>query len=94
VGFNIKKAFNWNIDGKLTLEILGVLLVNEIGKVTTVIEDHVQGLSIRESSESLLNAPVVLFLGLALPCEDRDTSRSNAVVIASQYIRKKKITEY
>lgn len=56
-------------------EELGVLGVNQVGEVTTIIEDHVQG-SISEV-DGLLNAPDVLLLSLSLPGIDGDTSGSN-----------------
>ena len=62
-----------------TLEVLGVLFVDESGQVTTVIQNHVEGLSAGESSQGLLDTPVVLLLGLALPCEDRNAGGGNAV---------------
>lgn len=57
----------------LTVEELGVLLVNQRGEVTTVIEDHVKSLASRESLKGLVDTPEVLLLGLTLPGEDRDT---------------------
>lgn len=57
-----------------TLEVLGVLLVDEGGKVTSVVENHVEGLAVGKSSNGLLDTPVVLLLGLALPGEDGHTS--------------------
>lgn len=51
------------------LELLGVLLVNEGGQVTTVVEDEVELLAILEGGELLVQAPVVLLLGLTLPGE-------------------------
>lgn len=62
-----------------TLKILRVLLVNESGQVTTVVQDHVEGLAAGESSKGLLNAPVVLLLSLTLPGEDGDASGGNAI---------------
>lgn len=62
----------------LTLEILWVLFVDEVGQVTTVVEDHVKRFSTREGSEGLLNAPGVFLFSLALPREDGDTSRGDA----------------
>ena len=59
------------------LEVLGVLFVNHRSEITTVVEDHVERLSVGEGSQSLLNAPGVLFLGLALPGKDGDTSRGD-----------------
>jgi CheY-like chemotaxis protein len=46
--------------------------VNEVGEITTVVEDHVQGLAILED-EGLLNAPNILLLSLTLPGIDGDT---------------------
>ena len=51
--------------------------MNKVGQVSTVIEDHVQGLSTGERSERLLDAPGVLLLGLALPGKDGDTGRGD-----------------
>jgi hypothetical protein len=59
------------------LEHLGVLLVDERSEVTAVVEDQVQRLAVLEGSKLLLEAPLVLLLGLALPCEDGDTSGGN-----------------
>ena len=55
--------------------------MNEVGKVTTIIKDHVKALAIGESSEGLFNTPGVFLFGLTLPRKDRDASRSNAVNI-------------
>ena len=49
------------------------------GQVASVIRNHVKGLPVREGSKSLFNAPVVFLLSLALPREDRDASRGNAI---------------
>jgi hypothetical protein len=64
-------------DTEAVLEHLRVLLVNKGGQVTTVVEDEVELLVVLEGSELLLEAPVVLLLGLALPGEDRNTSSGN-----------------
>ena len=56
-----------------TLEVLRILLVDEVGEITTIIEDHVQSLAIWESCEGLLDAPYVFLFRLALPCKDRNT---------------------
>ena len=48
------------------LDVLGELLVDKVGEVTSIVEDHVQGLAIGED-EGLLNAPDVLLIGLSLP---------------------------
>ena len=62
-----------------TRKVLRVLFVNEGSEVTAVVENHVQGLTARERGESLLNAPVVLFLSLTLPSEDGDASCGDAM---------------
>ena len=61
----------------LTLEVLRVLLVDQAGQVTSIIEDHVQGLSALERSEGLVDAPEVLLLGLTLPREHGNTGRGD-----------------
>ena len=74
-------------DTVAVLEHLRVLLVDESSKVTTVVEDQVQGLVILESNKLLLEAPLVLLLGLALPGEDGDTGRgdgSSGVVLGGE----------
>jgi hypothetical protein len=55
------------------LELLRELVVDKCGKISTVVEDQVEGLSGGERLELLLEAPVVLLLGLALPGEDGHT---------------------
>ena len=55
------------------LQHLGVFLVNESGKVSTIVEDQVQALAILEGNKLLFQAPFVFLLGLSLPGEDRDT---------------------
>jgi len=59
------------------LEQLRVLLVDERGKVTTIVEDEVQLAVVLEGLELLLNAPEVLLVGLALPGEDGHAGRSD-----------------
>jgi hypothetical protein len=63
-----------------TREVLGVLLVDNVGEIASIVEDHVQGLAAGEAGNGLLNTPGVLLLSLALPCEDGDTSRSDAEI--------------
>ena len=58
-------------------EHLGVLAVDEVGEITAIVEDEVQLLVVLEGNKLLLQAPVVLLLGLALPREDRSSSSSN-----------------
>lgn len=60
-----------------TSEKLGVLLVDEGSEVSSVVEDHVEGGSSSESADGLLNAPLVLLLGLSLPGVDGDTGGSD-----------------
>ena len=59
------------------VELLGELGVDKTGQVTTVIEDEVELLAILEGLKLLLQAPVVLLLGLTLPGENRHTGSSN-----------------
>tara|TARA_R110002003_G_scaffold28_16_gene1661 strand:- start:18704 stop:19177 length:474 start_codon:yes stop_codon:yes gene_type:complete len=59
------------------LEHLGVLLVDEGSQVTAIVENQVQALAVLEGGELLLEAPLVLLLGLALPGEDGDAGSSN-----------------
>ena len=60
------------------VELLGELGVDEAGQVTTVVEDEVELLAILEGLELLLQAPVVLLLGLTLPGEDGNTGSGNS----------------
>ena len=59
-----------------TLNILGEFLMDKVGKVTAIIQDHVQGLSIGEH-KGLLDTPHVLLVGLSLPGIDWDASDGN-----------------
>jgi len=73
------------------LEVLRELLVDHRGEIATVVEDHVEGLAIGESSKSLFDTPEVLFLGLALPSVDRDASssdRSSGMVLGGEDVLK------
>jgi hypothetical protein len=60
-----------------TLEVLGVLVVDKGCKVPAVVKNQVERLVVVECSDSLVNAPEVLLLSLALPGEDWDASGSN-----------------
>ena len=60
-------------DTVAVLEHLRVLLVDKGGEVTTIVEDQVEGLVVLEGNKLLLEAPLVLLLGLALPGKDGDT---------------------
>jgi hypothetical protein len=64
--------------GIKTFEVLGELLVDEISQVTAVVEDHVQGFAASETSNCLLDTPVIFLFGLALPGENGHTSRGDA----------------
>ena len=59
-----------------SLQVLWVLLVDEVGQVTAIVQDHVEGLAILED-ERLLDAPQVLLLCLALPREHRNAGLSD-----------------
>ena len=61
--------------GSAPVEELGVLLVDDDGEVAAVVEDHVRALAALERLELLLDALVVLGLGLALPREDGHAGR-------------------
>ena len=52
---------------------LRVLVEDDVGEVTAVVEDHVERLALLSEEECLLNAPLVLLLGHALPGIHRDT---------------------
>lgn len=52
--------------------------MNHVGEITSVVEDHVEGLASGEGSQGLLNTPEVFLLGLALPGKDGDTGRGDA----------------
>lgn len=65
-------------DTVAVLEHLGVLVVDEGGQVTTIVENEVQLLAILEGNQLLLQTPVVLLLGLALPGKDGNTGSGNS----------------
>ena len=54
-------------------EVLGVLVVDHGGQVSSVVQDQVERLVVGEGSEGLLNAPEVLLLSLTLPGKNGDT---------------------
>jgi hypothetical protein len=56
--------------------------VDHGGKVTSIVEDHVGLATVGEGSQALLNAPEVLLLGLALPCEDGDAAVFNVSFVS------------
>jgi hypothetical protein len=51
--------------------------VDEGSQVTAIVENQVQALAVLEGGELLLEAPLVLLLGLALPGEDGDAGSRN-----------------
>merc|ERR1719500_1280867 len=55
-----------------SLDVLGELLMDKVGEISSVVEDHVQWLAIGED-EGLLDAPDVLLVGLPLPGVDGHT---------------------
>ena len=59
------------------VEEFRVFFVNVGGKVTAVVEDHVQRLATGETLDGLVNTPDVLLLGLALPGEDGNASNGD-----------------
>jgi hypothetical protein len=63
----------------ITFQVLGVFFMNDVGKVTAIVENHVEGLATRECSKGLLNAPGIFLLGFTFPSEDWHTGCSDAV---------------
>ena len=61
---------------KAHLDVLGELLVDEVGEIATIVKDHVQGLAIGED-EGLFNAPDVFLISLSLPGVDGHTHSGN-----------------
>jgi hypothetical protein len=56
-----------------TFDEMSVLLVDKVGEISSIIEDHVEWLTIWED-DGLLNAPKVFLVSLALPSIDWDAS--------------------
>ena len=56
---------------------LRVLVVNEGGEITTVVENQVQGLATSETLDGLVNTPEVFLFGFTLPGEDGDAGDSD-----------------
>jgi hypothetical protein len=63
---------------------MGKFFVNNARQITTIIEDHIKWLATRKSTEGLLNTPIVLFVSLAFPGKNRDTSSCDAVAYLAQ----------
>ena len=64
-------------DAMNPLEHLGIFLVQHGGQVATIIENHVRFPGLTVLQNGLLDTPLVLWLCLALPCENRNTPGSN-----------------
>ena len=56
---------------------VGVAVQHHVGQVAAVVQNHVQGLLALAKVQGLLNAPVKLFFGHALPCIYLNTSCGN-----------------
>lgn len=69
---------------QLTLEVLRIFLMDEVSQIPSVVENHVQRLTILESSEGLIDAPKIFFFGFTLPRKDGNTSGSNTETKISQ----------
>lgn len=70
-----------------TTQKLGVLVVDQPGQVTSVVQDHVQSLTFGEGLQGLVDTPKVLLLGFTLPGEDGDTGGgdgSGGVVLSGE----------
>jgi hypothetical protein len=66
-----------NAANSAILAKFGILFMDEIGQVSAVIQNHVQGLTVREDKR-LQNTPLVLFFCLTLPrIHGNTTSLSN-----------------
>ena len=61
-----------------TLEVLGILFVDERREIATIVENHIERLSTSEGIECLLNAPRVFLLCLALPGKDGHASSGDS----------------
>ena len=64
-------------DAVNSLEHLWVFLVKHGSQVATIIENHIRFPGLAVLQNGLLNTPLVLWLCLALPCEDRNPAGSN-----------------
>ena len=66
--------------------------MNEVGEVTTIVENQVEGLTVGEE-DGLLDAPDVLLVCLPLPGVHRHTAGSNGgrcVVLRKKKLKKRK----
>ena len=63
--------------------------MHKVGKITTIVQDHVQGLAIGKDN-GLLDTPNIFVISLALPGIDWDTTSSNSsssMVLLTRKIR-------
>ena len=56
--------------------------MNQVCEIASIVKDHVQGIAILESGQSLFNTPDVFLLSFALPGENRNASGGNAAFMA------------
>ena len=54
--------------------------MNQGSQVASIIKDHVQGFTVFEAGNSLLDAPSIFFLSFTFPGEDWNTSSGNAKI--------------
>ncbi|CUG90010.1 unnamed protein product [Bodo saltans] len=74
------------------LHHLGVLVEDQVGEVTTVIEDHVGQAVAAEALDGLDDAPVVLLVGLTLPGEHGNAGlgdRGGSVVLGGEDVARR-----
>ncbi len=64
-------------DAVHALEHLRILVVQDLGQVTAVVQHHVGVPRLAVLEDGLLDAPLVFFLGFALPGEYRDAGSGN-----------------
>ena len=67
---------------------VGVLGVDEVGQISSIIEDHVEGLTVWEE-DGLLDAPKILLVGHSLPGVDWDAGGGNSggsVILKSERV--------
>lgn len=53
--------------------------MDKCGQITTIVKDHVQGLSVLETGKSLFDTPEVFLLSFTFPCEHRDAGGGDAI---------------
>ncbi|KAI7934573.1 hypothetical protein MJO28_016890 [Puccinia striiformis f. sp. tritici] len=63
---------------QLTIQVSWEIVMNKGSQVTFVVQDHVEGLTIRESSQGLLNTPAGTPPSFTLPGKNKYTGSSNS----------------